>query len=96
MVGGIIRFVIEKLKASDEEKDRRTNNGILFCSGMIAGEGLVGILLALLAVFGVGDMIDISSKLSLSSAVMDIGGIVLFGIIILTVLGFALGKKKKS
>ena len=26
---------------------------------MIAGEGLVGILLALLAVFGVGDMIDI-------------------------------------
>ena len=96
MVGGIIRFVIEKLKASDEEKERRTNNGILFCSGMIAGEGLVGILLALLAVFGVGDMIDISSKLSLSSAVMDIGGIVLFGIIILTVLGFALGKKKKS
>jgi hypothetical protein len=63
---------------------------------MIAGEGLVGILLALLAVFGVGDMIDISSKLNLPSAVMDIGGIVLFGIIILTVLGFALGKKKKS
>ena len=94
MVGGLIRLALDKMKKDKKEKDAIINDGILFCSGMIAGEGLVGILLALLAVFGIGEMIDLSSKLS--PAFMNIGGIVLFGIIILTVLMFSLWKKRKS
>ena len=43
---------MDKMKKPEDEKRAITNDGILFCSGMIAGEGLVGILLALLAVFG--------------------------------------------
>ena len=54
MVGGLIRLCLDKLKKEKAEKDRIVNDGILFCSGMIAGEGLVGIALAVLAVFGVG------------------------------------------
>lgn len=94
MVGGLIRLAMDKMKKTEEEKKEITNDGILFCSGMIAGEGLVGILLAFLAVLGADKAIDISAKLGLSGTVMNIGGLVLFGIIILTVLKFSLWKKR--
>lgn len=96
MVGGVIRLVMNKLKKNEEEKKELVGNGILFCSGMIAGEGLVGILLALLAIFGVDKFIDLSARFGLSSTVMSIGGIVLFAIIILTVFKFTLWKKREK
>ena len=95
MVGGLIRLGFDKLKREKKEKDAIINDGVLFCSGMIAGEGLVGILLALLAVFGVSSAIDLSAKFAIPAAVSDIGGLVLFGIIILTLLKFSLWKKRK-
>ncbi len=95
MVGGLIRLAFDKLKKDKKEKDAIVNDGILFCSGMIAGEGLVGILLALLAVFGIGSAIDLSAKWAIPAAVLDIGGLVLFGIIILTLLKFSIWKKRK-
>lgn len=95
MVGGLIRLCLDKLNRKKEEKDAIVNDGILFCSGMIAGEGLVGILLALLAVFGVNKAIDLSSKLAIPTPVMNIGGLVLFAIIILSVLKFSVWKKRK-
>ena len=94
MVGGLVRLALEKIKKNEDEKKAIINDGILFCSGMIAGEGLVGILLALLAVFGFGEMIDLSSKLGLSAPLMNIGGLALFAIIILTVLKFSVWKKR--
>lgn len=92
MVGGLVRLALDKLKRDD--KETVVNNGILFCSGMIAGEGLVGILLALLAVFGVDKVFDLSAKLGIPNVVSDIGGIVLFAIIVLTVLKFTVWKKR--
>ena len=50
MVGGILRLILEKVYEGKANKDKVINNGVLCCSGMIAGEGLVGILLAILAV----------------------------------------------
>ncbi|MDD6094257.1 MAG: oligopeptide transporter, OPT family [Clostridia bacterium] len=94
MVGGVIRLVMDKLKKDKETKEGIVNDGILFCSGMIAGEGLVGIALALLAVFGLDKMIDLSKYIP--SAVSQIGGIVLFGIIILTLLKFTVWKKREK
>ena len=95
MVGGLVRLALDKLKRDEEEKKTIVNNGILFCSGMIAGEGLVGILLALLAVFGVVSLIDLSAGLGISPIVSNVGGLVLFAIIILTVLKFSVWKKRK-
>ena len=95
MVGGLVRLALDKLKRDKKEKDAIVNDGILFCSGMIAGEGLVGILLALLAVFGVSNAIDLSAKFAIPAAVSNNGGLVLFGIIILTLLKFSLWKKRK-
>jgi hypothetical protein len=63
---------------------------------MIAGEGLVGILLALLAIFGVDKMLNLSALLGIPQIVSDIGGIVLFGLIILTVLMFSVFRKRKQ
>ena len=92
MVGGLVRLALDKLKRDKAEKEAIVNDGILFCSGMIAGEGLVGILLALLAVFGIGSAIDLSGFIP--APVYNIGALVLFAIIILTLLKFSLWKKR--
>ena len=96
MVGGLVRLALDKLKRDEETKKNIVNDGVLFCSGMIAGEGLVGIVLALMAVFGIDKMFDLSAKLGISKPVSDIGGIVLFGVIILTLLAFTVFKKRKT
>ena len=94
MVGGLVRLFFDKMKRNKEEKEAIVNDGILFCSGMIAGEGLVGIVLALLAVFGLDKIIDISGKIPASVA--TIGGLVLLGVMILTLLKFSLWRKRDT
>ena len=96
MVGGLVRLAFDKMKKEENTKKRIVNDGILYCSGMIAGEGLVGILLALLAVFGVSDAIDLSTKLNLPAVVSNIGSLVVFALMILTVLAFSLWRKVKK
>ena len=95
MVGGLIRLALDKIKGKKaEHKEEIVNDGILFCSGMIAGEGLVGIVLALLAVFGVDKALNLSEKLGIPASVSDLGGLLLFALIILTVLKFTIWKKR--
>lgn len=97
MVGGLIRLVFERMKKEKEEKERIINNGILYCSGMIAGEGLVGILLAFLAVFGVDQALNLSSVLNLSEAVANVGSLIVFALLIWTVVAFSMkGRKTRS
>ena len=60
MAGGAIRFIVERIKGTDKEKKERTDRGVLFTSGLIAGEGIVGILLAVLTVFEVNIALDFS------------------------------------
>ena len=95
MVGGIIRMFFDKMK-DEKRKEKTVSNGILFCSGMIAGEGLVGILLAVLAVFNVGTILDLSGVLNLPAAVSNIGSLVVFGLVIVSLLAFSLWKKDKA
>lgn len=96
MVGGLVRLAFDKMKKEENDKKRIINDGILYCSGMIAGEGLVGILLALLAVLGVSDAIDLSEKLGLPTVVSNVGSLVVFALMILTVLKFSLWRKVKK
>ena len=96
MVGGLVRLGMEKMKKPEEEKKQIISDGTLFCSGMIAGEGLVGILLAILAVFGVGEMIDISGILVLPQWASSLGSLAVFALVILSVLKFSLWNKKKT
>lgn len=59
MLGGGLRFLTD-MKSSQTE----ASNGILFCSGLIAGEGLIGILLAVITLLGHADNIDLSGIIS--------------------------------
>ncbi len=95
MVGGLVRLAFDKMKKAEEEKKQITSDGILFCSGMIAGEGLVGILLAVFAIFGLDKVIDLSQYLNLPAAASNIGSLVLFALIIVTLLKFSVWKKRK-
>ena len=79
MIGGAVRYVAEKINKSSDEN---AGSGILFCSGMIAGEGIVGLLLAVLAVFNVLDKIDLSAHINTGI----IGGIVMIALTIAAVL----------
>ena len=94
MIGGLIRLAFDRLKVEKEKKDAIINDGILYCSGMIAGEGLVGILLAVFAVFGIDKAIDLSAMLGISPVVANIGGLVLFCLMILSVLKFTVWRKR--
>ncbi len=94
MVGGLVRLSFDKLKKPEEEKKSIISDGILYCSGMIAGEGLVGIMLALLAVFGIDSVINISDNLGLSSGVATALSLLVFGFIILSLLTFSVWKRR--
>ena len=99
MIGGLVRLFIEKKKMEKEKKDAAITDGTLFCSGMIAGEGLVGILLAFLAIipFGEGSLADaIVLNLGLPAAVSDILGLVVLALIVFSVLKFSLLRKNKA
>ena len=91
MAGGVVRWFVEKRKySSDKAKEDAVQSGILYTSGLIAGEGIVGILLAVLAVItvgdkSVGDIINISGSFSLG----NIGGLVAFGVLLVSIVLFA-------
>ena len=95
MVGGIVRLVFDKMNHKEEEKKQIVNDGILYCSGMIAGEGLTGIILAILTIFGVDQIFDISKYLNVPGIVSTIGSLIVFALIILSLLKFSIWKKRK-
>ncbi len=55
MVGGLVKWIVDKKSTSEKEKKDTDANGVLYSSGLIAGEGLVGIFLAILAIIPVRD-----------------------------------------
>ena len=72
MAGGVVRIFVEKKKGTEAEKKARTDRGLLFTSGMIAGEGIIGILLAVFAV------VKIYSKIILPFHLPQVGSLVLY------------------
>lgn len=94
MVGGVIRLFFDRMKRDEKEKEEIITDGILYCSGMIAGEGLVGIALAVLAVIGIDSALDISGILGFSAGVANFMSLVVFGLMILCMLKFTVWKKR--
>lgn len=96
MIGGVLRWALEKKKyKSGEQKESAISNGVLCCSGMIAGEGLIGILLAVFAVVKVNgrslaEYIDLSGSVNLG----QIGALVVLALVILSILKFTIWNKK--
>ncbi len=93
MVGGVIRHVVDM--KNGEAKDE-SGKGILFCSGLIAGEGLVGVILAILTAVGVADLMDFSGVFGGSTVVPTALAIIVFVATIIAVYYVAAGKKNEK
>ena len=104
MLGGLLRWYLEKRKyASEKEKDNVVQSGVLYSSGLIAGEGIVGILLAVLAVIPMGlnaegKTLYLSDKINISDifSIGNIGGLICFAVILFTIYLFATKDSKKK
>ena len=88
MAGGAVRWIVERVKGSDEEKKERADRGVLFTSGLIAGEGIMGILLAVLAVAGV------DGKIQLPFALPQIGSLIIFVVLLFGLYKLCMKKNK--
>ena len=99
MVGGVVRLFLDKKKEAGAKKKEMISNGTLYCAGMIAGEGLVGILMAVLAIIKVGDnsiAAIIGGLFNLSGAAGNIVGLIVLALMILSLLKFSVWSKTKS
>lgn len=99
MVGGAIKWFFDRKKEGESEKahKEKIERGILYSSGLIAGEGLVGILLAVFAIIKIkgeylGDIINLSEKINLGNW----GGLVIFALLAATLVKVIVGKKKET
>ena len=90
MVGGLVRLYFDKKKMEDSERRDKIENGLLYSSGLIAGEGIIGILLALFAVLHID--LNISKTISLG----NIGGVIFYALLTWTLVLFINRKKKSS
>lgn len=103
MTGGLVRLFVDKKKnLSEKERKSITDRGILYTSGMIAGEGLVGIILAVLAAIplsgnfeNVGQLINLGRFLPYGTGVAQILGLVLFVLLVFSLLKVTIFNKKK-
>ncbi len=88
-VGGLIKFAVDKIseKKIDEESDKEivNNTGLLLASGLVAGEALVGIILA--AFVGAG--INLKEVFGISP---DFDGYWILGVLIFVILAYVLIK----
>lgn len=100
MAGGLIRLYFDKKKMkSESERKTVVENGVLYSSGLIAGEGLVGILLAVFAIIpmqGAGTLGDWFGGLLGGFSIGNIGGLVFFALLLASLIYFMLRKHKET
>ena len=88
-VGGLIKYTVDKMGEkhieNDSDKEVLNNTGLLLASGLVAGEALVGIILA--AFVGAG--INLKSVFGLAP---DFEGYWFLGLLVFVVLGYVLIK----
>ena len=99
MAGGLIRWFMEKRKYNSEKaKNDAVQSGVLYTSGLIAGEGLVGILLAVLAIWKIGgktvaEIINLSAR---GITIGRVGGLIVFAVLLFSIYLFAKKGEKTS
>jgi len=93
--GGVIRWFLENHNKDTSKEDHQSiiENGILYSSGLIAGEGIVGIILAILAIvpFKNGSVADF---INLGGILGNTGGIIFFILLLASLVFFSMQKDK--
>ena len=88
MAGGIVRYIVERIKGTEQEKKERADRGVLFTSGLIAGEGIMGIVLAVLAV------LELDGAITLPFSLPQIGSLVIFILLLFYLYRLCMKKEK--
>ena len=89
LLGGLIAYLIENENRTEMNSDKSLHNGILLSSGLIAGESLMGIVLAIIAGAGIS-----SFNLGLDNTVLTY--ITIFSSIAFSIWFFKLSKPRKK
>ena len=89
MLGGLVRLYTDKKYGAEKDE---SGKGILFCSGLIAGEGIVGVLLAIFAVVGLLDKMNLSSVIPSG----NVQAFILLALVVAVVWYAANGKKNEK
>lgn len=99
-VGGILRACFEKKKAANEKEEKEKKDaidrGVLYSSGLIAGEGLVGITLAVLAIIPYSKNKSVADFINLGTPLGNAGGVLFFVLLLVSMVYFALHRSKKE
>jgi len=90
VIGGLIRSYFEKKKKNDA-----VDKGILYCAGLIAGEGIIGILLAVLALITINGE-ALTDVISLDGVTGNAGAVIFFALLCVSVAFFSTRNKKKN
>jgi putative OPT family oligopeptide transporter len=99
MIGGLLRGILDRKKASKKanEKaiDEKIDSGVLYSSGLIAGEGLIGITLAILAVIPTKVAgVSVLDKIAFGNEVLGkYGALAVFGLLVFSLIKNSFLKK---
>lgn len=101
MVGGLLRYILDRKRSQKDanvaEIDQQVESGILFSSGLIAGEGLLGIILAILTVVELPIALSDNSVFGdISAPVGQIAACIAFALIGYLLMRFSMWKKPKK
>ncbi|WP_026895395.1 OPT family oligopeptide transporter [Clostridiisalibacter paucivorans] len=105
MVGGILRGILDKSKEKGQEIKHKIDGGILYSSGLIAGEGLIGVLLAILAIIPTGTkfvegkevIISLGDRIAVGNGALGkYGALLVFILLVLTLVKSSFGAKAEN
>ena len=89
-IGGLIRAFFDK---KGEDGKAVTERGVLYGSGLIAGEGLIGILLAVFAVIPTSSGKSLLQAINLGGKLGNAGGVIFFALLLASIVFFTRNKK---
>lgn len=96
LTGAVVRKFVDKKYSSDKaEMDRRGEKGVLLCSGLVAGDALIGILIAVFITLG-KDLTAIGAKLGAFSTNSTIAFLIFMGLAIWIYIQVVSGKTEEK
>ena len=92
-IGGLLRAFFDR---KGEEGKTITERGVLYGSGLIAGEGLIGILLAVFAVIPTSSGKSLLQSINLGGILGNAGGVIFFILLLASIVFFTRNKKANA
>ncbi|MBO6220271.1 MAG: oligopeptide transporter, OPT family [Treponema sp.] len=92
-IGGLLRAFFDH---KGDEGKAITERGVLYGSGLIAGEGLIGILLAVFAIVPMSNGKSLLETINLGGILGNAGGVIFFVLLLATIVFFTRKKKKAN